>query len=370
MDHDASLKHELSAFRSRTERYLREGYDRIAAARFVAAAAGPLEGPALDVGTGKGLLATALARMGLDVVSVDVDAFEQATAAVLAAEVGVRDRIRFVRGDATHLPFPDAHFGCAAMFDVLHHLADPAPVLREMARVVKPRGAIIVADFDETGFELVARVHREDGHEHTRTTATVDGARRELTRLGFRCTNDREDHHHRVAALVKELHPQGDQAVLDATRESQHSRCILCGADRPGGFGLHFSVESDGSVLATFPTDAHFQGYSQALHGGVIAALLDAAMTNCLFSLGVVAMTGELTVRFVAPVELQVPVVLRAALVRSRGAVFFLRSELVQEGRLRARATAKFVVRDRAGAAVADGRTSQGARGEPDEATS
>jgi len=71
----------------------------------------------------------------------------------------------------------------------------------------------------------------------------------------------------------------------------------------------------------------------------------------------VVAMTAELTVRFVAPVELQVPVVLRAALVRSRGAVFFLQSELVQDTQLRARATAKFVVRDRASAAPLEGRT-------------
>ncbi len=48
-------------FDARTQQFLRAGYDRFGAARFVADAAGGLEGPALDVGTGKGLLAMASA---------------------------------------------------------------------------------------------------------------------------------------------------------------------------------------------------------------------------------------------------------------------------------------------------------------------
>lgn len=348
MTQDASLEWQLNAFRSRTGRYLQEGYDRIAAARFVAAAAGELTGPSLDVGTGKGLMATALARTGLDVVSVDVDAAEQAVAAALAAEAGASGRIRFVRADGACLPFREDRFGCAVMMDMLHHLDDPAPVLREMARVVRPGGVIIVADFSEAGFDLVARVHREEGHEHPRSNATVGGVRRELSRRDFRCTCDREAHHHRVVALIKKRRLPGDQAVLDATRASEHSRCILCGADNPNGIGLRFSVEPDGSVVAIFAPESHFQGYPQALHGGVIAALLDSAMTNCLFSLGVVAMTAELSVRFVTPVELHLPVELRATATRSRGPVFFLQSDLVQERRLRAHASGKFVVRDSA----------------------
>jgi demethylmenaquinone methyltransferase/2-methoxy-6-polyprenyl-1,4-benzoquinol methylase len=176
----------LSAFRSRTERYLREGHDRFAAARFVAGSVGEGRASALDVGTGKGLLALALAERGLDVVSVDVSLEDQEVAAALALEAGLSARIRFLLADASALPFPDGAFACAAMMDVLHHLADAGPVLAEMARVVAPSGRLVVADFTEEGFDLVARIHREEGKEHPRSAATVGSARAALLRAGMR----------------------------------------------------------------------------------------------------------------------------------------------------------------------------------------
>jgi len=163
----------LRAFRARSLQYGRLGHDRVGTARFVVETAGALRGPALDVGTGKGLLAIELARTGMEVVSVDVDAEEQELARLLAEEAGVGSRISFVRGDAAHLPYPDGTFGCVAMMDVLHHLDEPGPVLREMARVFNHAGLMVIADFDEQGFELVSRIHREEGRHHPRTAATV-----------------------------------------------------------------------------------------------------------------------------------------------------------------------------------------------------
>ena len=48
-----NLEERIAVFRARTEQYRRLGYDRFAAARFVAEAAGRLEGPALDVARGR-----------------------------------------------------------------------------------------------------------------------------------------------------------------------------------------------------------------------------------------------------------------------------------------------------------------------------
>jgi len=192
----------LVSFRERTVAYAAAGHDRLAAARFVADAAGPLSGPALDVGTGKGLLAIALARRKLDVVSVDVEAGEQELAALLAAEAGLAGRIRFVHGDAAELRFPNGHFGCAAMMDVLHHLEDPLPVLREMLRVVRPGGVLVVADFSEKGFALVESVIRSEGGEHPRTGATVAAACDFLEREGLSCTLQTEGCLHVTAVFV------------------------------------------------------------------------------------------------------------------------------------------------------------------------
>jgi len=180
-----SAHERLKAFHARNLQYLRLGYDRANAARFVVRAAGELAGPALDIGTGKGLCAVELARTGMNVVSVDVDVEEQEVAALVAEKAGVGGRIHFVHGNAAHLPYPDGYFGCAAMMDALHHLDEPSPVFREMARVVKDGGLIIIADFDEKGFDLLSRVHRAEGHDHPRTAATLIFAQDELLRAGF-----------------------------------------------------------------------------------------------------------------------------------------------------------------------------------------
>ena len=61
-------------------------------------------------------------------------------------------------------------------------------------------------------------------------------------------------------------------------------------------------LQPDGSVEGVFAARAPLEGYSGLLHGGVAAAFLDGAMTNCLFAHGVRALTAELTVRYREPV--------------------------------------------------------------------
>jgi ubiquinone/menaquinone biosynthesis C-methylase UbiE len=198
-----SAQEPLDAFRARTLQYLRLGHDRLAAARFVVDSAGEPRGPALDIGTGKGLLAVALARRGLEVVSIDVDASERDLAKLLAEEAGLATSIAFDTGDAARLPYADGRFGCVAMMDVLHHLAEPGPVLREMVRVTAPGGIVVIADFDEEGFALVSRVHRAEGREHPRTSATVSLASKELQRGGVVSMATVRGHQHEVAVLGK-----------------------------------------------------------------------------------------------------------------------------------------------------------------------
>jgi ubiquinone/menaquinone biosynthesis C-methylase UbiE len=54
--------------------------------------------------------------------------------------------VDWVRGDVTELPFRDGQFSIVTSRFVFHHLPDPALALREMVRVSKPGGRIVVAD--------------------------------------------------------------------------------------------------------------------------------------------------------------------------------------------------------------------------------
>jgi 2-polyprenyl-3-methyl-5-hydroxy-6-metoxy-1,4-benzoquinol methylase len=223
----------LRAFRARNQQYLRLGHDRIAAARFVVDVAGALHGPALDVGTGKGLLAIELARQGLEVVSIDIDDQERELATLLVDEAGVTSRIAFDLGDAAHLPYADGHFGSVAMMDVLHHLDEPVPVLREMTRLVGVGGVILIADFDEHGFELASRVHRSEGREHPRTAATISLALEELSRAGICCKTRTTGHQHEVVVLQKQETKEDAQesmteALSDGVHKPPHVQCGDC----------------------------------------------------------------------------------------------------------------------------------------------
>lgn len=133
------------------------------------------------------------------------------------------------------------------------------------------------------------------------------------------------------------------RAAMSALQSSLHSKCILCGADHPRGPRLAFVTHADGHVEATFACDRLYQGYAGCLHGGVIAALLDSAMTNCLFAHGRAAMTGKLSVRFVKPVIVNRPAVVSASMEKALPPLFAMTAEVRQDGDIMARATARFM---------------------------
>ena len=140
---------------------------------------------------------------------------------------------------------------------------------------------------------------------------------------------------------------RASQSTLESLAAAEHSGCLLCGAANPLGLKLKFRVQPDGSVLAMFPCPESLRSYPATLHGGVISALLDSAMTNALFASGVVGVTAELTVRYLAPVALNQGALVRAWVERDADPLFYVQGELEQGQRIMARASAKFLVRER-----------------------
>ncbi len=95
----------------------------------------------LDVGTGPGALAIEIAtRCGsCSVIGVDLAPEMLAIAEGRARGAGVADRVRFQVADAAALPLADASVDVAVSTLNLHHWRDPAAILRELHRVVRPR---------------------------------------------------------------------------------------------------------------------------------------------------------------------------------------------------------------------------------------
>ena len=133
--------------------------------------------------------------------------------------------------------------------------------------------------------------------------------------------------------------------TLASVKEKVHSGCVVCGASNTRGLHLDFAVMPDGSVQADFPCADVLEGYPHTLHGGVIASLLDGAMTNCLFAHGCIAVTAELAVQFLKPVATDRKATVQAWLEDSMLCLYRLAAELCQDGEVMARATGKFAER-------------------------
>ena len=109
---------------------------------------GVRSGVALDVGTGPGQIPIKLALKlpQLEIVGIDLSKAMLTKARNGAAAAGVEGKVRFELGDARRLPFPDHHFDLVMCNSLLHHAADPLATLNELARVIRPQGALLLRD--------------------------------------------------------------------------------------------------------------------------------------------------------------------------------------------------------------------------------
>lgn len=124
--------------------------------RVVALAAVKPGDRALDLCCGTGDIAFALAQRGADVTGLDFSEKMLEVAGTRAqarlqrvkdAKNGPRPQVKFIQGDAQQIPFPDNSFDAVTMGYGLRNLTSWEAGLREMIRVVKPGGRIVVLEF-------------------------------------------------------------------------------------------------------------------------------------------------------------------------------------------------------------------------------
>jgi ArsR family transcriptional regulator len=99
-----------------------------------------------DVGTGTGILAAELHRLGLRVIAIDHSA-RMLEAARSKLDADGLTQIELRQGEASDLPLADGEVDAALAHMVLHYLPSPGDAIREMARAVRPDGVVIVVDF-------------------------------------------------------------------------------------------------------------------------------------------------------------------------------------------------------------------------------
>ena len=112
------------------------------------------------------------------------------------------------------------------------------------------------------------------------------------------------------AANTENLRP------LDHTAQN---RCFGCGQANPSGLRLEFFLAGDGSVVSLPTVPETFEGPRGFLHGGIVATLLDEAMSKSVRVKGFTAMTRHLEVEYLRPVPSGAPIRLEGRAVQSDG---------------------------------------------------
>jgi ubiquinone biosynthesis O-methyltransferase len=124
--------------------------------RLILRFAGPLRGRSvLDVGCGAGALTLAFQQGGASaVVGCDADPRMIASAARAARHEAA---ISYAVGRAEHLPFRDESFDLVTAITVLAFVPDAHAAVREMARVLRPQGRLVIGDLGKWSSWAAAR---------------------------------------------------------------------------------------------------------------------------------------------------------------------------------------------------------------------
>ncbi len=113
---------------------------------------------AADIGAGSGFITGGLIGKGLKVIAVDQS---EAMLAEMREKFSSAEGVECCLGEAEKLPIPDeaADYAFANMY--IHHVESPQKAIKEMVRILKPGGKLVITDMDEHEFKFLKEEQRD-----------------------------------------------------------------------------------------------------------------------------------------------------------------------------------------------------------------
>ncbi len=135
---------------------------------------------------------------------------------------------------------------------------------------------------------------------------------------------------------------------MEQSVDELSGHCFGCGPKNPEGLHLSFKIDSDAhTASATVVLDERYQGAPGYVHGGIIATLLDEAMSKLNRPLGVLAMTRQMDVSYLRPVPIRTELQITARFIRRDGRKLFHEAELLgRDGEVLSRCAGLWIVID------------------------
>ncbi len=123
---------------------------------------GPAEGTILEIGVGPARIASKIIHYNpkLTVIGIDLsDSMLEIASNNLPKFDVPEGKINLVKADGKVLPFRDDSFDLVMSHNMLHHIPDPVPMFKEVKRVVKPEGGILIRDLIRPPNKLIAKIY-------------------------------------------------------------------------------------------------------------------------------------------------------------------------------------------------------------------
>ncbi len=124
--------------------------------------------------------------------------------------------------------------------------------------------------------------------------------------------------------------------------------CFCCGSDNERGLHLAITYPEKGAAETTLEVPLWFSGWKSMTHGGLLATVLDEIMAHACIGVARMAVTAEITVRYLKAVETGSSIRAVGRVEEARGRVLTTRGWIYDaEGSVAAEATARFIATTR-----------------------
>jgi len=168
----------------RLKLFKRYGYDIPKARNLILTKAKLTKGKVLEVGTGKGHMAIALAKKGFKLTSIDLDKKAQYVARASLKAIKLDKLVTFKIMNAERLQYRDDSFDYVISVNFIHHAKNPVRCLKEMVRLAKDK--LVIVDINKNGERIMQKVHGLDGHSHEASKMSLKGIGVFLKRSGMK----------------------------------------------------------------------------------------------------------------------------------------------------------------------------------------
>jgi ubiquinone/menaquinone biosynthesis C-methylase UbiE len=107
---------------------------------------------AVDIGAGTGFITEGLFKKGLKVIAIDQS---EAMIREMKKRFEGKSMVDYRIGEAQNLPVKDGYVDYAFANMFLHHVENPLAAIKEMFRILKPSGALVITDLDKHNFKFL-----------------------------------------------------------------------------------------------------------------------------------------------------------------------------------------------------------------------